>query len=220
MSRVKPVDPDELSDAHGEFLVKLARSSVEYFYKEWRFMEPPDNTPELLMRPGAAFVTIDEYKGPGEYRLRGCIGVVKPVDPLVKTVIRVAVEAATNDPRFPPLKPRELGSVVFEVSVLSDLEELPDDPSGRASSVRVGRDGLVVERGMYRGLLLPQVAVDLGWDERTFLSETCVKAGLSPDCWLDPATRVYRYRASIWREEYPGGPIKRHLLDAGSRGSQ
>jgi len=207
----KPVDPLELSDLHGETLVRLARSSVEYFYREWRLMEPPRSLPSILMRPGAAFVTIEEYVEDGANRLRGCIGVVRPVEPLARTVIRVAVEAATNDPRFPPLKPRELDNVVFEVSVLSDLEELPADPSMRAREVVVGRDGLVVEKGAFRGLLLPQVAVDMGWDEKRFLSETCLKAGLNPDCWFDPSVRVYRYRAAIWREEHPRGPIGRHL---------
>ncbi len=208
-ARAAPVDPDEVTDEVGEYLVRLARRSVEYYFEHGARMPTPEDAPPLTRRPGAAFVTIETYLEGGGRELRGCIGYVEPVKPLVDTVIEVALQAAFNDPRFPPLARHELDTVTFEVSVLSVLEEAPRDPRGRLAFVKVGRDGLVVERGPYRGLLLPQVPVEYGWDEETFLSETCIKAGMWPDCWLDPETRVYRYRAAAWREEYPRGPVER-----------
>ncbi len=207
--RGKPVDPDEVDDELGEYLVRLARRSVEYYMEHGRRMPTPSDAPEKARRPGAAFVTIETYYGPRSRELRGCIGFVAPIKPLVDAVIDVALEAAFEDPRFPPLRREELDTVTFEVSVLSQLEEAPKDPSGRLSFVVVGRDGLVVERGPYKGLLLPQVPIEHGWDEETFLSETCIKAGMWPDCWLDPETRVYRYRAAAWREVEPRGPVER-----------
>ena len=205
----RPVDPDEVTDEVGVYLVRLARRSVEYYLEHGRRMRVPDDAPPLTLRPGAAFVTIETYYGPRRRELRGCIGFVEPVKPLAETVIEVALESAFNDPRFPPLRREELDTVTFEVSVLSRLEEAPRDPRGRLSFVLVGRDGLVVERGPFKGLLLPQVPVEHAWDEETFLSETCIKAGLWPDCWLDPETRVYRYRAASWREAEPRGRVER-----------
>jgi len=202
------VDPDEVTHEEGAFLVRLARESVEYWFRHRRRMPLPSGIPGKLLRPGAAFVTIETYMEGGRRELRGCIGYVKPVKSLAETVIEVALESAFRDPRFSPLEEWELDNVTFEVSVLSPLEEAPRDPDGRLSFVRVGRDGLVVERGAFTGLLLPVVPVEYLWDEETFLSETCIKAGLWPDCWLDPETRVYRYRARAWRESRPRGPVE------------
>jgi uncharacterized protein (TIGR00296 family) len=206
------IDPDEISDEEGELLVRIARQSVEYWFKHRDYMPLPSNLPEKLLKKGAAFVTIETFYGPNERELRGCIGFIEPIKPLAETVRDVALEAAFRDPRFPPLREEELERVTFEVSVLSKLEEAPQSPEGRLKFVEVGRDGLVVERGWARGLLLPQVPVEYGWDVETFLSETCLKAGLWPDCWLDPKTKVYRFRARLWREERPKGPISRRDL--------
>ena len=207
------VDPEELGDNEGEFLVRFARDAVKYWFDNRKYIPVPEETPRILLKNGAAFVTIEKYYGPEERELRGCIGFIEPIKPLIETVRDVAIEAAFNDPRFPPLRREELESVTFEVSVLSKLEEAPEDPKERVKFVKIGRDGLVVERGWARGLLLPQVPVEYGWDEETFLSETCLKAGLWPDCWLDPKTKVYRFRARLWREEKPKGAIVRRSLE-------
>ena len=206
-----PVDPDELSDEIGEQLVRIARKSVEYYFEHRSLMPTPSGLPEIVYRPGAAFVTIETYEG-GARSLRGCIGFIEPVRPLVRSVIEVAVEAAFNDPRFNPMERHELPQVTFEVSVLSRLEEAPADREGRVKFVKIGRDGLVVERGFYRGLLLPEVPVENLWDVETFLSETCIKAGLWPDCWLDPKVKVYRFRTAAWVEEEPLGKVRRRNL--------
>ena len=197
------VRPEELSFEEGEFLVRVARRAVEYYFEHGRVMPPPEDTPPRLRRKGAAFVTIETFKSYEVRELRGCIGYVEPVKPLVEAVIEVALQAAFQDPRFPPLSPSELPRVTFEVSVLGPLEELPSDPEARVRSFQIGRHGLVARRGFYQGLLLPQVPVEYLWDEETFLAETCVKAGMEPACWLDPETRFYRYSARLWRERDP-----------------
>jgi len=210
----RPVDPEELSFEEGEILVRLSRKSVEYYFEHGRVMPVPEGLPPRLLRPGMAFVTIETYYPDGRRELRGCIGVTRPVQSLAKAVIEVALESAFNDPRFPPLDRSELDTVTFEVSVLSEFEYLGDTPEERLRGVVIGRDGLIVvdPRSGRSGLLLPVVPIDHVWDEETFLSQTCVKAGLWPDCWLDPAVRVYRYRARAWREKYPRGPVEERIL--------
>jgi AmmeMemoRadiSam system protein A len=209
----RPVDPDEVDDSLGEQLVRLARKSVEHYFDRKELMPAPQGLPPVAYRPGAAFVTIETYEG-GSRSLRGCIGFIEPVRPLVRSVIEVAVEAAFNDPRFMPMERQELDYVTFEVSVLSALEEAPRDVKGRLEFVEIGRDGLVVEKGIYRGLLLPEVPVENLWDVETFLSETCIKAGLWPDCWRDERVKVYRFRTAAWLEETPKGRVRRRDLAA------
>ena len=136
-----------------------------------------------------AFVTL--RKG-GE--LRGCIGHVEPDQPLNVTVARVAVASARTDPRFPSVSPDEMDQIAIEISVLGPLERIQG-----ADQVEIGRHGLVVERVFHRGLLLPQVAVEQGWPADVFLSQTCVKAGLSPDAWTRGAT-LWRFEAEVFGE--------------------
>ncbi|HET7695863.1 MAG TPA: AmmeMemoRadiSam system protein A [Vicinamibacterales bacterium] len=136
-----------------------------------------------------AFVTL---KKRGE--LRGCIGTLECRRPLAEEVARVAVSAALEDPRFPPVRPSELDELDVEVSVLGPLE--PIDPSDPAA-IEIGRHGLVVEYGARRGLLLPQVATEWNMDRETFLAQTCNKAGLPRDCWRRGAT-VYRFAAVVF----------------------
>ena len=100
----------------------------------------------------------------------------------------------------------------IEVSVLTPPEPIEGPPHERPKKIKVGRDGLIVKKGIYSGLLLPQVPIEWGWDEEEFLSETCWKAGLPPDCWLDGDTEVYRFTAEIFEEEHPNGPVKRKPL--------
>jgi AmmeMemoRadiSam system protein A len=136
-----------------------------------------------------AFVTL---KKRGE--LRGCIGTLECRRSLVEEVARVAVSAALEDPRFPPVTPAELGDLDVEVSVLGPLEAIdPADPS----AIEIGRHGLVVEQGPRRGLLLPQVATEWNLDRERFLAQTCIKAGLPPDAWRRGAT-VYRFAADVF----------------------
>ena len=151
----------------------------------------PPAISDRLRRPGAAFVT---WKRDG--RLRGCIGSVHPVRPLVEDVAVHALDALQKDPRFPPARAKEFPRYTLEISVLSPLE-LVNDPLG---SVEVGRHGLYVKKGGRAGLLLPQVAVEWRWDVPSFLSQACLKAGLPADAWRDPTSpaEVYTFEADVF----------------------
>lgn len=199
----------ELNQNEGELLVKLARKAVEEYLKKGRVLEAPKDAPEKLMEPCGVFVTINKVKC-GRKELRGCIGYPYPSAPLLRAVIDSAISSATQDPRFYPLSADELDHVVFEVSVLTPPELVSvEKPSELPSKIKVGRDGLVVERGYYKGLLLPQVPVEWKWDEEEFLCQCCLKAGLSPDCWLLRGTKVYRFQAIIFEEVSPRGEVVR-----------
>lgn len=144
----------------------------------------------VLDRPGGAFVTL-RLKGD----LRGCIGYIESPVALRDVVREVARKAAVEDPRFMPLSPEELASVTIEISVLSPLSQIH-----RKEDVRVGEHGLVLERGPRRGLLLPQVAVEYGWDAEEFLENTARKAGLPSKAWNDPETHVSVFSAEVFAE--------------------
>lgn len=140
--------------------------------------------------PTGAFVTIRI-----NHDLRGCIGYIASDMPLARVIDQVAAKAATEDPRFPPLTQSEFAKATVEISVLSPLQEVGD-----VSEIQVGRDGLVIELRGHRGLLLPQVATEYGWDRETFLAHTSRKAGLPAHAWKDPEARVYRFSAEIVSE--------------------
>ncbi|MEM2320850.1 MAG: TIGR00296 family protein [Candidatus Bathyarchaeia archaeon] len=201
-----------LSDEEGALLVRLARRAVLENLKDGRILSPPkDVSPNLLEKRGV-FVTINSIVG-GEKSLRGCIGFPYPIYPLVRAVIEAAIESATRDPRFPPMKMEELNQVVFEVSVLTEPELIEvKSPLEYPSKIKVGEDGLIIERGFYRGLLLPQVPIEWGWNEEEFLCQCCLKAGLPPDCWLLKETKIYKFQAMIFEETSPNGPVVRKVL--------
>jgi len=202
------ISPSEISLDDGILLVQTARKAIEYYIKHNKTINPPEETPSKLLKPGMAFVTIDRILENAR-ELRGCIGFLQPVSTLINTVINAAIAAATEDPRFPPLTEEELDKIVIEVSVLS----LPT-PIKEASDVTVGKHGIIIHRGWNSGTLLPQVPIEYCWDAETFLAEGCIKAGLEPDCWLDRKTKIYVYEAVVFYEEAPNGTIKmRNLVD-------
>ncbi len=173
-------------------------------------MEPLN--PKFQEKAGA-FVTLKTYP---EGHLRGCIGYPEPTFPLYQAVIRAAISAATQDPRFYPVTPGELPNLTVEVSVLTPPEPLRvDDRSKLPGLIMVGRDGLIVRAGPWSGLLLPQVPVEWGWDSREFLDQTCVKAGLPPGCWMRPDVEVFRFTAIVFAEEKPMGRVVREELCKG-----
>jgi len=198
----------QLTHEEGEFLVRLARKAVEENLRNRRVISVPTDTPPKLMEHCGIFVTLNSLKR-GKKELRGCIGFPYPTNPLAQAVIESAISSATQDPRFYPVSLQELDSIVFEVSVLTppQLVEV-EKPTDYPSKIKVGQDGLVVERGYYKGLLLPQVPIEWSWDEEEFLSECCMKAGLSPDCWLLKGTKIYRFQAIIFEETSPKGEIE------------
>lgn len=185
-----------LSDEEGEFLVKLARNSIETYLKEGQIIKVPEDVSPILKEERGAFVTLHR-----DGDLRGCIGYPEPVKPLAQAVIEVAISAATGDPRFPQVTILEMENIQVEVSVLTKPELIQvTKPAEYLEKVEVGKDGLIVEMGIYRGLLLPQVPVEWNWDVEEFLANTCMKAGLSPDCWLQDGVKLYSFQSQIFSE--------------------
>ena len=202
----------ELSLQEGKFLVELARKTVEEYLKSRKRISAPENISEKLLQPCGVFVTINIIRD-GQKELRGCIGYPYPTTPLVQAVIESAISSATQDPRFYPLSLSDLDKVVFEISVLTPPQLIEvKKPNEYLPKIMVGKDGLIVERGMFKGLLLPQVPVEWKWDEEEFLCQCCTKAGLPPDCWLLENTKIYKFQAIIFEEEKPRGKVKHKAL--------
>lgn len=207
MSQEQLVAINELNNEVGKLLVKIARDSIasrlgiskikldEYLssYNE-----------EILNKKGLAFVTLETYYG-SSTSLRGCIGYVEAVAPLKEIVSKAAIAAAFSDPRFPPLSKDEFDNIIIEVTVLTKPQELNVENRWELPKyIKIGEDGLIVEYGiLYSGLLLPQVPMEYCWDEETFLAETCIKAGLDPDCWLNKKIKIKKFQGIIFRELYP-----------------
>jgi len=174
----------------------------------------PDTSdaPKVTETRCGVFVTLNKLEGSG-HMLRGCIGYPYPVKDLLTAVKESAVNAAFEDPRFPPVSRNEVDGILVEVSVLTPPEKIKvDHPIDMPGEVVVGRDGLIISRGYRRGLLLPQVAVEWGWDSEEFLAQCCFKAGLPPDSWLLDGTEVQRFQAIIYSEDSPRGRVSRHEL--------
>ena len=177
----------EFSPEERRILLRLAHASIEAELED----RPIDLTPptEHLAEHRGAFTTLHLHG-----KLRGCIGYVFPTQSLYQTVAETSRAAAFDDPRFEPVTGYETGELKVEISVLSPLQPIaPED-------VVIGKHGLVVRQGNRRGLLLPQVPVEWQWDRETFLSQTCLKAGLAPDAWLHGA-ELQAFKAEIFGEQ-------------------
>ena len=181
-------------------LLDLARNAVVARVRGETAPVVPD---DLHVAASGVFVTIscrDE--------LRGCLGTLDPSEKLVEAVVRLAGDAAHRDYRFEPLRLEELHAVTIDLSVLTEPTRVTDP-----SEVVVGRDGLIVEQGPHRGLLLPQVAPEHGFDRDTFLAHTCLKAGLPPDAWQHGAS-IYRFEAEVFSDaefiDSPSGGTAQH----------
>ena len=198
------------SDDDGVFLVNLARKTVDEIVRTNQKPKTPENTPEHLRAKSGVFVTLNSIHG-GQVNLRGCIGRPYPSFPLVEATIDSAVDSAINDPRFPRVAPKELDTIIVDLSVLTPPKKIEySKPEELLDLVKVGRDGLIAVRGMFRGLLLPQVPVDWKWNTQEFLEHTCNKAGLRSDMWKDPETEFMSFQAEIFGEEKPRGNILRN----------
>lgn len=180
--------PEKMDAEDQRFLLELARTTIAAGLCDRPLPSPTPDSAFLLETRGA-FVTL-KIDG----ALRGCIGHVIGVAPLWQAVRDNAVSAAFDDPRFPPLTAKELQHACIEISVLTPLRR------SSAEEVVVGRHGILIERGAARGLLLPQVATEYGWDRETFLDHTCRKAGLEPGCWRRPDTTISTFSAKIFGE--------------------
>ena len=182
--------PFQLNDDEKKFLLKLTRQTIFDFLHN---KEPEEREffSENLKTPTGAFVTLHKHK-----ELRGCIGYVSGFKPAQQAIADLAVSAAFNDPRFPPLTGDEFPEIDLEISILTPLETVND-----ISEIKIGRDGLLIKQGRRQGLLLPQVATEYGWDVPTFLEQTCHKAGLSAKAWQEPETEIEKFSAIIFSEK-------------------
>jgi AmmeMemoRadiSam system protein A len=182
---------NQLTRKEQQQLLAIARKSIVEYVKNGTVAEisvDPDN--ESLAEKQGCFVTIKLHEN-----LRGCIGCFTSDKPLWQTVQEFAIAAATRDPRFYPLHPDELDDISIEISALSSLVKIES-----FDEIQVGTHGLYIEKNMYRGVLLPQVATEYGWDKTTFLTQTCLKAGLEPDAWKTGAD-IYIFSAQIFGEK-------------------
>jgi len=203
----------QISLEEGAFLAKLARKAVENALKTGKPLVVPADVPKKLTQKCGVFVTLNNVVS-GARELRGCIGCPEPDHPLVEATIDSAINSAMNDPRFPSLTLNELDNIVVEISILTPPQLIEvKDPREYSKEIKIGQDGLIMERGWFRGLLLPQVPVEWNWNEEEFLSNCCMKAGLPPDAWLLRGTKVYKFQAIIFEEEAPKGKIKRKELE-------
>jgi uncharacterized protein len=177
-----------LSTRERQALLKFARDTIVA-----RLTGTPPPAPLSLEHPhdhAGAFVTLHVNR-----ELRGCIGYPGSEKRLDDVVGHCAVAAATEDPRFPVLSPSEVPELELEISVLTPTRKVND-----VSEIEVGRDGLIVQEGFRKGLLLPQVATEQRWDRDTFLSHTCLKAGLRPDAWRTGA-KIFKFQAEVFGEK-------------------
>jgi uncharacterized protein len=198
-----------LSLPQGTLLVSIAREAIDSVVVEGRIPGArvhqfrPNDRDEFLSVNRGAFVTLNKLDG----ELRGCIGIPYPVKPLGEAVFEAAVGAATRDPRFPRVEAYELDSLKVEVSALTEPEVIECNAIDLPDHVRIGTDGLIVSGLGRSGLLLPQVATEMGLTPDDFLSLTCEKAGILPDAWLTPDVKVLRFQAEVFAEATPRGVV-------------
>jgi uncharacterized protein (TIGR00296 family) len=193
-----------LTKSEGETAVRLARTAIKECLENGRKIKP-ENLPDVFKEKRGVFVTLNKKKERKE--LRGCIGRPYPVLPLGEAITLSAINAAREDPRFDPVELDEVGELFIEVTILTVPKRIKAKPRELPEKIVIGRDGLIISTNLSSGLLLPQVAVEHGFDSTEFLSQTCIKAGLMPDAWIEGAD-VYSFEGQIFEEIEPGGKIK------------
>ncbi len=181
----------DITPEEKKILLQTAREAIAA-HLEKRKPRYPAATGTLKKKCGA-FVTLHKQDN-----LRGCIGFIIAAKPLIETVQEAAKSSAFNDPRFPALTARELDDIKIEISVLSPLRRIEN-----TEEIQVGVHGIMLKNSFYSGLLLPQVAIDYGWDRETFLTHTCYKAGLPGDCWRSKDTELEVFSAIVFSEASP-----------------
>lgn len=179
-----------LTESQKTDLLKTVRYTIEKKLRGKSTIEKPSLDDEVFSQNYGLFVTLTT-----DGNLRGCIGYLEGYKPIRDAVQEMAIQAAFHDPRFHPLKEDEYDKIDIEISILYPLEEVTD-----FSTIKVGRDGLVMERGFHKGLLLPQVATEYGWNRERFMNETCRKAGMESFCWENGA-KVLKFEAEVFNEQ-------------------
>ncbi len=185
----------------GRRAVILAREALTAYVGRKERIKPED-LPSAFGEKAGVFVTLHEG---GD--LRGCIGYPEPVMELGRAIVDSAINAGVNDPRFPRVGPEEIPKIVIEVTVLTPPRPYEVRNRDLPQAVKIGEHGLIVKRGMWSGLLLPQVATEWEFDPTDFLCQTCLKAGLPPDSWIDEETEVLYFEGQVFAEVAPGGEV-------------
>ena len=203
-------DNVNISEKDGQILVKTARMVVTDYLKNGSKTELGKKFQEDFSFHSGVFVTLNNPLG-----LRGCIGYPLPDKKLFNALEEAAISAATEDPRFPPVKFEELDSITFEVTVLTPPTKIEvNDSQDYLSKIKIGQDGLIVKYGYNSGLLLPQVPVEYGWNEKEFLEYTCEKAGLPKEYWQKKDVEILKFEGIVFKEKDPNGEIiQEKLLD-------
>ncbi len=205
---------NEFDVKDGKHLIKFARENIEHYLTTSQRIDVPSIIKEKYSDKYGVFVTLNEYNVNGN-PLRGCIGYIEPVYPLYEVIHRVSISSAVDDFRFKSVTINDLDNIIIEISILTPpLLIKVADPKDYFDNIVIGRDGLIAEKGMRRGLLLPQVPIDHGrnWDVDTFLKHTCAKAGLSENAWKDKQTKIYSFQAILFEELEPRGEVERKYL--------
>ena len=180
----------ELNTREQQALLAIARQAIVHGVQTGQeYIEPREE--KVLNQRNGCFVTIKQNG-----QLRGCIGNFQSELPLFKEVAQMAQASAAKDPRFYPLKENDLDNFTLEISVLSPLQKIED-----IDEIEVGKHGIYIEKSFYRGVLLPQVALEHNWDRLTFLKQTCIKAGLPTDAWKADDAEIYVFSAQVFAEE-------------------
>ena len=178
-----------LKSKEKKILLEIAHKAIAAVVREEDTTPEPREEKALNIRNGC-FVTIKQ-----DEELRGCIGNFQSDLPLFKEVAEMAAASACKDPRFYPLQEDEISNISIDISVLSPLEKIED-----IESIEIGTHGIYLEKGYYRGVLLPQVATEHKWDRETFLKQTCIKAGLPTDSWEAEDTDLYIFSAEVFSD--------------------
>ena len=179
----------ELNAHEQQALLAIARQAIIHGVQTGQeYIEPREE--KALNQRNGCFVTIKQNG-----QLRGCIGNFQSELPLFKEVAQMAQASAAKDPRFYPLKENDLDNFTLEISVLSPLQKIDD-----IEEIEVGKHGIYIEKSFYRGVLLPQVALEHNWDRLDFLKQTCIKAGLPTDAWKSDDSDIYVFSAQVFGE--------------------
>jgi uncharacterized protein (TIGR00296 family) len=213
---------EKLSFEEGKFAVKFARTNIEKYlsginyviegsqncksdFYDCKTCEACLELPPIFNKPRGVFTTLYTYP---KHNLRGCIGIPEPVMPLIDALKEASISASVDDPRFPPVERGELLNITIEISILTPPKLIEvDNPIEYLEKIKVGRDGLIIEYGTYRGLLLPQVPTEYNWDTEEYLANLCLKAGLPVNTWIEKSVNIYSFEAQIFKELAPNGEI-------------
>jgi AmmeMemoRadiSam system protein A len=177
------------TDQEKKAMLSIARDAIARRLGLAARDEAPEVTPAMREERGV-FVTLHK-KG----KLRGCIGNIEGRRPLLEAISDLALESAFGDPRFPALRQEEFSELDIEISILTKLTRIEN-----TDQIQVGEHGLYLRKGFHSGLLLPQVATEYGWDRKTFLEQTCWKAGLPEDAWQKDA-EIFTFGAEVFGEK-------------------